>query len=279
MLLAFDVGNTNIVAGVFENGELLQFWRMQTSQTKSADEYGIMITSMFEREGLKITDVKDIIIASVAPSMLYTLQHLARKYFDKTAIIVGPGIKTGLIVKYDNPKQLGADRIVNSVGALAKYPAPLIIIDYGTATTFCAVSDKSEYLGGAIMPGIKIGAEALVQRTAALPRIEIESPGKVICRNTVDGMQAGIVYSNVGMTEYVVARMKKEIAEYTGCDKPVTVIATGGLSTLIASETDCIDVVDKELTMHGLQVLFEKNKHLSGNQKNKKFDEEDEGVY
>ena len=278
MLLAFDVGNTNIVAGVYNGEELVQFWRMQTSETKSADEYGIMLKSLFEAEKLRTEDVDAIIIASVVPSMLYTLQHLSRKYFNLTALVVGPGIKTGLVVKYDNPKQLGADRIVNSVAALAKYPAPLIVIDYGTATTFCALSDKNEYLGGAIVPGIKIGAQALVARTAALPRIEIESPGKIICRNTIDGMQAGVVYSNVGMTEYMVARMKKEIAEYTGCTKPVTVIATGGLSGLIDDETDCIDFVDKGLTLTGLQILYEKNKHLSGKTK-LKIDENDEGVY
>ena len=278
MLLAFDVGNTNIVAGVYDGDRLVQFWRMQTSQTKSADEYGIMLTELFKLENLKTKDVEAVIIASVVPSMLYTLQHLSRKYFNKNALVVGPGIKTGLIIKYDNPRQLGADRIVNSVAALAKYPGPLIVIDYGTATTFCALSDKNEYLGGAIVPGIKIGADALVSRTAALPRIEIESPGKAICRNTTDGMQAGVVYSNVGMTEYIVARMKKEMTECIDSGKKITVVATGGLSTLIAAETDCIDIVDKGLTLTGLQILYEKNKHLAGKAKCN-IDQNDEGVY
>lgn len=278
MLLAFDVGNTNIVAGVYDGDKLVQFWRMQTSQTKSADEYGIMLTELFKLEKLKTKDVEAVIIASVVPSMLYTLQHLSRKYFNKNALVVGPGIKTGLVVKYDNPRQLGADRIVNSVAALSKYPGPLVVIDYGTATTFCALSDKNEYLGGAIVPGIKISADALVSRTAALPRIEIESPGKVICRNTTDGMQAGVVYSNVGMTEYIVSKMKKEISEYTGSDKKVTVVATGGLANLIADETDCIDIVDKGLTLTGLQILYEKNKNLAGKAKCK-IDQNDEGVY
>ncbi|MBR3296271.1 MAG: type III pantothenate kinase [Firmicutes bacterium] len=280
MLLAFDVGNTNIVAGVYEGDRLVQFWRMETSQTKSADEYGITLIELFQNEGISTKDVENIIIATVVPSMIYTLQHLSRKYFGTTALVVGPGIKTGLIVKYDNPKQLGADRIVNSVAALAKYKAPLIIIDYGTATTFCAVTDKAEYLGGAIAPGIKVESDALFERTAQLPKVEIEAPGKTICRNTIEGIQAGIVYGNMGMTEYIVRQMKKEIADYTGKEQPVTVIATGGLSQMMADGVDCIDYVDKGLTLTGLQILFEKNKQLAANAKNKGARKlQDEGVY
>ncbi len=280
MLLAFDVGNTNIVAGVYEGDRLVQFWRMETSQTKSADEYGITLIELFQNEGISTKDVENIIISTVVPSMIYTLQHLSRKYFGTTALVVGPGIKTGLIVKYDNPKQLGADRIVNSVAALAKYKAPLIIIDYGTATTFCAVTDKAEYLGGAIAPGIKVESDALFERTAQLPKVEIEAPGKTICRNTIEGIQAGIVYGNMGMTEYIVRQMKKEIADYTGKEQPVTVIATGGLSQMMADGVDCIDYVDKGLTLTGLQILFEKNKQLAANAKNKGAKKlQDEGVY
>lgn len=279
MLLAFDVGNTNIVVGIYHEESLLQFWRLETSSGKSADEYGITITQLFEHEGFSTKDVEHVIISTVVPSMIYTLQHLSRKYFNTTAIVVGPGIKTGLVIKYDNPKQLGSDRIVNSVAALSKYPAPLIVVDFGTATTFCAVTENSEYLGGAIAPGIKVSAEALFEKTAQLPKIEIEAPGKAICRNTVEGIQAGIVYGNMGMTEYIVRKMKEEIVRYTGSKKPITVIATGGFSTMIASGVKCIDYVDKSLALTGLKILFDKNRNLAEGKKNMVIKQEDELVH
>lgn len=260
MLLAFDVGNTNIVLGVYRDRELLQNWRMETDKNKSADEFGMLINQLFKFEGLNIEDVTEVIISTVVPSILYTLQHLSQKYFHTKAIVVGPGVKTGLIVKYDNPKQLGADRIVNSVAALELYQAPLIIIDFGTATTFCAVTEKGEYLGGTIAPGIKISSDALFEKTAKLPRVDLETPGHTICRNTSEGIQAGVVYGNMGMVEYIVARMKAELKEYSGSDKDVTVVATGGLATLIASEVSCIDHVDKLLTLTGLELIYEKNR-------------------
>lgn len=260
MLLAFDVGNTNIVLGVYDGDRLVENWRMETDKNKSADEYGMTINQLFAYAGLSTKDVDDVIIATVVPSILYTLQHLSQKYFHSKAIVVGPGIKTGLIVKYDNPKQLGADRIVNAVAALHKYPGPLIVIDFGTATTLCAVSEKSEYLGGVIVPGIKISSDALFEKTAKLPRVELEAPGHVLCRNTIEGIQAGVVYGNMGMTERIVAMMKQEIKAYTGCEKEPLVVATGGMASLMASGTDCIDHVDKLLTLTGLQLIYEKNK-------------------
>lgn len=269
MLLAFDVGNTNIVLGIFKDRELLQNWRMETDKNKSADEYGMLINQLFIYEGLSIEDITEVIISTVVPSILYTLQHLSQKYFHTKAIVVGPGVKTGLIVKYDNPKQLGADRIVNAVAALEKYEAPLIVIDFGTATTFCAVTEKSEYLGGAIAPGIKISADALFEKTAKLPRVDLEAPGHLLCRNTSEGIQAGVVYGNMGMVEHIVQRMKEEIREYTKSDKPITVVATGGLSTLISSEVTCIDYVDKLLTLTGLELIYEKNRPGSNGKKNK----------
>ena len=211
MLLAFDVGNSNIVLGVFKNGELIQNWRLETDNNKSADEYGMVISQLFAYEGLDFKEVKDIIISTVVPSVLYTLQHLSQKYFNKTAIVIEPGVKTGLMIKYDNPKQVGADRIVNAVAAHAKYGGPVIVIDFGTATTFCAISENAEYLGGAIAPGLKISSEALFEKTAKLPRVEIEAPKKAICHNTTEGMQAGLVFGHIGMTEYIVRRMKEEI--------------------------------------------------------------------
>ena len=199
--------------------------------------------------------------------MLYTLQHLSLKYFNRKAIVIGAGIKTGIVVKYDNPKQVGSDRIVNAVAAHAKYGGPLIIIDFGTATTFCAISEKAEYLGGTIAPGLKISSEALFEKTAKLPKVELEVPGRVICRNTINSMQSGLVYGHMGMVDYIVKKMKKELQEYSGDESAeVKVIATGGLATMIDSGIDCIDYVDKMLTLEGLELIYEKNR------KNRKAD-------
>lgn len=260
MLLAFDVGNSNIVLGVFRDGQMVTNWRLKTDNNKSADEYGMIISQLFKYEGLKEKEVKDVIISTVVPSVLYTLQHLSMKYFHRKAIVIGPGIKTGLVVKYDNPKQVGSDRIVNAVAAYAKYGGPLIIIDFGTATTFCAVSEKAEYIGGTIAPGLKISSEALFEKTAKLPKVELEEPGSVICRNTINSMQSGLVYGHMGMVDYIVKKMKKELKEYCSVEKDAKVIATGGLAGLIDSGIDCIDHVDKMLTLEGLELIYRKNK-------------------
>ena len=260
MLLAFDVGNTNIVLGVFKDGQMIANWRMETDNKKSADEYGMIISQLFKYEGLKMENVKDVIISTVVPSVLYTLQHLSMKYFNRKAMVIGPGIKTGLVVKYDNPKQVGADRIVNAVAALAKYGGPLIVIDFGTATTFCAVTEKGEYLGGTIAPGLKISSDALFEKTAKLPRVELEDPGHTICKNTNESMQSGLVYGHMGVVDYIVRKMKKELMDICGTKKPPTVVATGGLAGLIGQGVDCIDHVDKMLTLEGLHIIYEKNK-------------------
>ena len=214
MLLAFDVGNTNIVLGVFKDGKMVTSWRLETDNRKSADEYGLIIHQLFQYEGLDVREIEDVIISTVVPSILYTLQHLSQKYFNRRAIVIGPGIKTGLVVKYDNPKQVGADRIVNAVAAHAKYGGALIIIDFGTATTFCAITEKAEYIGGTIAPGLKISSDALFEKTAKLPKVELEEPGHVICRNTNTSMQSGLVYGHMGVCEYIVKRMKTERSEY-----------------------------------------------------------------
>ncbi len=264
MLLAFDVGNTNIVLGVFEGGKMITNWRLETDNRKSADEYGMIIQQLFKYEELDVKEVSAVIISTVVPSILYTLQHLSQKYFRTRAIVIGPGIKTGLIVKYDNPKQVGADRIVNAVAAHAKYGGPLIIIDLGTATTFCAVTSKAEYVGGTIAPGLKISSDALFEKTSKLPKVELEEPGTVICRNTINSMQSGLVYGHMGVVEFIVKKMKKELVEY--CNDPnikeedIKVIATGGLATLINGGVDCIDYVDKLLTLDGLEIIYRKNK-------------------
>lgn len=260
MLLAFDVGNSNIVLGLFRDGKLITNWRIKTDTNKSADEYGMIVNQLFQYEGLKTSDVEDVIISTVVPSVLFTLQHLSQKYFHRRAITVESGIKTGLIIKYDNPKQVGADRIVNAVAAYHKYGGPLIIIDFGTATTFCAVTEKAEYLGGSIAPGLKISSEALFEKTSKLPKVELEEPGQTICKNTIQSMQSGLVYGHMGMVDYIVRMMKKELEAITQSDKPVTVVATGGLSTLIDGGVDCIDYVDKMLTLEGLELIYQKNK-------------------
>lgn len=260
MLLAFDVGNTNIVLGVFKDGKLIQNWRLETDNNKSADEYGMVINQLFTYEGLNTQEVKDVIISTVVPSVLYTLQHLSMKYFNKRAIVIGPGIKTGLIIKYDNPKQVGADRIVNAVAAYAKYGGPLVVIDFGTATTFCAITENAEYLGGTIAPGVKIASDALFEKTAKLPKVELEEPGHVICKNTIESMQSGLVYGHMGMVEYITKKMKRELAAISKNNKEAVVVATGGLATLIEQGIDCIDYVDKMLTLEGLQLIYEKNK-------------------
>lgn len=255
MLLVFDVGNTNMVLGIYEGTELKNYWRISTDKAKTSDEYGMLINNLFQYDNVDKNSIKDIIISSVVPNVMHSLENFCVKYFNKQPLIVGPGIKTGLNIKYDNPKQVGADRIVNAVAAIEKYKSPMIIIDFGTATTFCAISEKGEYLGGTIAPGIKISSEALFQRASKLPRVELLKPGMTICKNTVSAMQSGIIYGYVGLVDKVIAMMKKELG-----NDDIKVIATGGLSSLIASETDSIDCVDKNLTLEGLKIIYNKNK-------------------
>lgn len=278
MLLAFDVGNTNIVLGVFKDGEMVTNWRLETDNRKSADEYGMVIHQLFQYENLDVNEVEDVIISTVVPSILYTLQHLSQKYFDTRAIVIGPGIKTGLVVKYDNPKQVGADRIVNAVAAHAKYGGPLIVIDLGTATTFCAITAKAEYIGGTIAPGLKISSDALFEKTAKLPKVELEEPGSVICRNTINSMQSGLVYGHMGLVEFIVKKMKRELAEYCKgeiSEEDIKVIATGGLATLVNSGVDCIDYVDKLLTLEGLEMIYRKNKKSKRHATKEQIDKDD----
>ncbi|HHW95068.1 MAG TPA: type III pantothenate kinase [Mogibacterium sp.] len=264
MLLAIDVGNTNIVFGVFKGREMIDSWRMATDNKRSADEYGVLIDSMFRHDGIDPKDVKDVIISSVVPSLLFTMEHMCLKFFDTNPIVVETGIKTGLKIKYDDPRQVGSDRIANSVAAFTKYRNNLIVIDFGTATTFCCISADGSFIGGAIAPGLKTSAVALFEHTAKLPNVDLEIPGKYICKNTNEGMQSGLIYGHMGFTEHMVAGMKKEMSEELDC-KPedIKVIATGGMATMIESGVDCIDVIDRRLTLDGLQILYEKNKGLN----------------
>lgn len=256
MLLVIDVGNTNIVAGVFDDKELVCHWRLSTDRSKTADEYGILLRSMFNYTRMPMDQIKAIIISSVVPPLIVPLCHMCERYFELTPMVVGPGIKSGISLRYDNPREVGADRIVNAVAAFDKYSKkgmPMIIVDFGTATTFCALLPTGEYLGGAIAPGIGISTEALFQRTAKLPRIELIKPKNVISRNTVNAMQAGVIYGFVGQMDGIVRHMKEELGGNA------FVVATGGFANTMAAESDSIDVVEPFLTLDGLRILHEKN--------------------
>lgn len=258
MLLVFDVGNTNIVVGAYEGKKLLVDWRLSTTPYRTADEYGIAVINLFEKANINHREVEAVVVSSVVPNIMYSLEHMIKKYFEVTPVIVGPGIKTGINIKYDNPKEVGADRIVNAVAAIEMYKRPLVIIDFGTATTFCAVGENGDYYGGAITPGIKISTDALFERAAKLPRIELVKPPTVICKNTVQSMQAGIIFGYAGQVDYIVNKMKQEMKKLG--EKEPYVIATGGFAKLIASESTTIDEVNGYLTLEGLRLIYEKNK-------------------
>ena len=263
MLLAIDVGNTNIVVGVFEGSKLVESWRLATDNRRSADEYGTILGSMYRRINITESDIDDIIIASVVPSLLFTLEHMCLKFYEKTPIVVEQGIKTGIKINYENPRALGADRLVNAVAAHIRYGGDLIVIDFGTATTFDCVSADGTFLGGAIAPGIKTQAAALFEHTAKLPNVDLELPGKFICKNTSEGMQAGLIYGHMGFTEHMIRGMKNEMSSDLGCaPEDIRVVATGGMATMVESGVDCIDIIDRRLTLNGLQILYEKNKGL-----------------
>ncbi len=253
LIFVLDVGNTNTVLGVYDNQDLKYHWRIETSRNKTEDEYGMVIKALLEHVGLSFTQFDGIIISSVVPPIMFALERMCLKYFGIKPLVVGPGIKTGLNIKYENPREVGADRIVNAVAGIHEYGAPLIIVDFGTATTYCYINEDKQYMGGAIAPGIGISTEALYSKAAKLPRIEIARPDDIIGKNTVAAMQAGILYGYVGQVEGIVARMK---AQSKG--KP-TVIATGGLATLISKESNVIDIVDPFLTLKGLQLIYQKN--------------------
>lgn len=253
MLLVLDTGNTNIVLGVYEGTELKHHWRMETYRQKTEDEYAMQVKALFSHVGLEFTDITGIIISSVVPPVMFPLEQMCKKYFNQEPVIVGPGVKTGLNIKYENPREVGADRIVNAVAAIHEYGSPLVIVDFGTATTYCYVNEHAEYMGGAIAPGINISMEALFDRASKLPRVELTRPDHVVGKNTVSAMQAGILYGYVGQVEGLVGRMKAE------SKKVPTVIATGGLAPLIGKETDVIDVVDDYLTLKGLKLIYERN--------------------
>lgn len=255
MLLAFDIGNTNMVIGIYQDKELIINWRITTDRQKTSDEYGMLLYNLFEHHKISKEKIDAVIFSSVVPPIMAALEDMSRKYFNVEPMVIGPGIKTGIPILYENPREVGADRIVNAVAGIEKYGAPLIIADFGTATTFCAISEKGEYLGGVITPGVNISLEALVQRTSKLPKIELIKPKKVVGKNTINAMQSGMIYGYTGLVDEIIFRIKEE----QGWENP-TVIATGGIAELIAKDTKYIQKVDKYLTLDGLRIIYEKNK-------------------
>ncbi|MDH7500030.1 MAG: type III pantothenate kinase [candidate division NC10 bacterium] len=253
MLLAMDVGNTNIVLGLFTGKTLLHHWRIATRREGTVDEYRILIQELFSLHGLQVKAVESAVISSVVPPLQVILEEMIEAYLGIKPLLIGPGVKTGMPILYDNPREVGADRIVNAVAAMERYGKPAIVVDFGTATTFDVISERGEYVGGAIVPGIQISAEALFQHTAKLPRIEITRPKTVIGKNTVASMQSGLYYGYLSLVEGMLARIKAEMNTH-----PV-VVATGGLAHLIVGGCPLIDHIDPLLTLEGLRILYERN--------------------
>jgi len=254
MILTMDIGNTNIKAALFEGEELVRYWRLNTDTARTSDEYGITLANLFAHCGLRMDQVRGIMISSVVPTVNFTIEHMCRNYFGLDPRFLAPGIKTAIHIKYDNPRELGSDRIANAVAAHGCYGGPCIFIDFGTATTYGVVSAEGEFLGGAIGPGIKMSAEGLVDSAAKLPRVELIKPGAVIARTTVTNMQSGLFFGFVGSVDYIVRRMKEEMG-----DPATKVIATGGMARLLAPELRVIDHVDGLLTLKGLRLIYERN--------------------
>lgn len=256
MLLVIDIGNTNIKLGVYDRDTLVVSWRLSVKVSRTADEFGICIKNLFDATSISMSDIDGIMMSSVQPALNYTVSHACKYYVGKEPLTVGPGTRTGLNIKYRNPQEVGADRIVNSVAAYRLYGGPIIVVDFGTATTFNVITEKGEFLGGAIAPGIKSGLDTLVNNTAKLTRVELLKPPSVIGNTTVTNMQSGLIYGFVGLVKNIVAGLKRE------ADIPhAKVLATGGLSELIidADEDKTIDLVDRYLTLKGLKLLYECN--------------------
>ncbi len=252
-LLAVDVGNTNTVLGVFRGDDLVAHWRIQTNAGRTSDEYAVLIRSLLELEGFAWGSITHGIISSVVPPAVFGLTRFFKQHLDIPVLLVGPGIKTGMPILYENPREVGADRIVNAVAAFERLHSGCIVVDFGTATTWDVVTPRGEYLGGVIAPGMQISAEALYEHAAKLPRVELARPTKVIGRNTVASMQAGLLFGYAGMVDALVERIRAEV------DFPCRCIATGGLAKLVATETKHIEETDELLTLRGLKILFDRN--------------------
>ncbi len=254
MLLVIDIGNTNITVGIYKDDKIIKIFRLTTEYQRTSDDYGLSLLTFLQADNIAVEDIDDVIISSVVPKINYSFNNSIKKYFHKTPISVGPGVKTGIDIRIDNPSALGADRLVDAVGAFYTYGGPCLIVDFGTATTYDIVSSKGEFIGGVIAPGIGICAHALSSQTAKLPEVEIEKPDKIIAKNTIKSMQAGIVYGYIGQTEYIIRKIKEEYGQ------DLKVISTGGLGRIIANETDLIDIYDVQLTFKGLKIIYDKTK-------------------
>jgi type III pantothenate kinase len=254
LLLTIDAGNTNTVLGVHEGAELRAHWRLTTRREQTADEYGILVRNLFSGSGIEPSHISGVALASVVPPLTPVLVALSREYLGSEPLVVEPGVRTGMPILYEPPGDVGADRIVNGVAAFAAYGGPAIVVDFGTATTFDVVTRKGEYLGGVICPGIGISSDALFQRAARLPRVDVRHPGRVIGRTTVASMQAGLFFGYADMVEGLLARIKAELGE------PARVVATGGLAESLASEIPSIGKVDPVLTLTGLRLIWERNR-------------------
>lgn len=255
MLLVIDVGNTNITLGVFRGKELLRTFRMTTKLPRTSDEYGITLKELIECQGIDSSGVDAVIIASVVPDIMHSLGSAIIKYFHVKPIVVSAGIKTGIRINMENPRQIGSDRIVDAVAAYTIHGGPVIVIDYGTATTYDLVGPDGTFEAAIIAPGIRTSAQAMWGQAAMLPAIEIKKPDSILAKETVSGMQAGLVYGQIGQTEYIVNKIRKESGYFNA-----KVIASGGLGKMVATETNIIDVYDSQLTLKGLQIIYEKNK-------------------
>jgi type III pantothenate kinase len=256
MLLAIDVGNTAISLGIYDGKSLRAEWRVATDRRKTPDEYGLLFIALIEHQGISPADVKAVAISSSVPPIMPTLEWMSQKYFGLKPLMIGPGVKTGMVIRYDNPREVGADRIVIAIAAYEKYGGPLIIVDFGTATIFDVISKEGEYLGGVIAPGLAISVEALFQHAAKLPRIELVKPKNVLARNTVQSMQSGVIYGFAGQVEELVHRLIEEMG--TKADD-VKVIATGDHAALVTDETTVITAVDPYLSLEGLRIIHERN--------------------
>ncbi len=254
MILTLDIGNTNIKTALFEGMEMRQYWRISTDRQRSSDELGLLLMNLLQYNRIDRGQIDGIMMSSVVPQINFTVEHMCRNYFGIEPMKIEPGVRTGINIKYENPRELGSDRIANAVAAYELYGGPCITIDFGTATSFGVISERGEFLGGAICPGLKLAADALTERAAKLPRFELAKPESVIGRSTVTNMQAGIVYGYIGQVNYLIERMKKEL------NAPhAKVIATGGLAVLVAEESNVIDVMDGLLTLKGLCLIHAKN--------------------
>ena len=255
MLLVVDVGNTNITFGLYNKKDLTGSFRLMTRTPRTSDEYGAALLEMLKYHKVELKTIEGAIISSVVPNVMHSLTGAIERFLDKQPLIVGPGLKTGIHIVTENPKEIGPDRIVDAVGAFEKYGGPVLVMDFGTATTYDLVNEKGEFIAGITAPGIKISAKALWEDTAKLPEIEIKKPDSILAQNTVTSMQAGLIYGQIGQTEYIVKKVKEE-AGLTD----MKVVATGGLGSIIADETDVIEVYDRGLTLDGLRMIYEKNK-------------------